>query len=254
MKTKLSIITVALLFALTLTSCKGKEGQSPPVLNTAANASCILGETEDMGSGYIDSFVFFGESTTYHLKNRGVLSGGSSTKQVLGSKNGTAMLNSETSNMEVIDPKSGESVSIGEAVRRLKPKYMLLSFGLNGAVRNLKGGKELFKSNYKKLTDTILKSSPDTKIIIASCYPISKVMDTSSYSVSPKELNNCINTLNAWSLEFSEENGFRFLNVREALTDSEGFLREELQTGDGHHLTRDAYIIILKYIRTHGYK
>ena len=126
MKTKLLILTVALICALTLTSCTRDE-VLPPVLNTAANASCILGETEDMGDGYIDSFVFFGESTTYHLKSRGVLSGGSSTTQVLGNKSGTAMLNSETSSMEVIDPKSGESVSLREAVRRNKPKYMLVS-------------------------------------------------------------------------------------------------------------------------------
>ena len=146
MKTKLLIITVALTCALTLASCN-RDKVSPPVLNTGANASCILGETEDMGNGYIDSFVFFGESTTYHLKSRGVLSGGSSTTQVIGSKSGTAMLNGETASMDVIDPKSGETVSIGEAVRRQKPRYMLLSFGLNGAIRNIKGGKELFKAN-----------------------------------------------------------------------------------------------------------
>ncbi|MBE6667531.1 MAG: hypothetical protein E7607_04380 [Ruminococcaceae bacterium] len=254
MKTKLSILTAALICAFTLTSCSEQEELSPPVLNTAAEASCILGETEDMGSGYIDSFVFFGESTTYHLKSRGVLSGGSSTKQVLGNSSGTAMLNSETSNIGVICPHTGETVSISEAVRRLKPEYMLLSFGLNGAVRNVKGGKELFKSNYKKLTDTILSASPDTKIIIASGYPIAKSMDTSAYNISPKELNSHIDTLNRWATEFTEDEGFRYLNVREALTDSEGYLREDLQTGDGHHMTRDAYIIILNYIRTHGYR
>ena len=253
MKTKLLILTVALICALTLTSCTRDE-VLPPVLNTAANASCILGETEDMGDGYIDSFVFFGESTTYHLKSRGVLSGGSSTTQVLGNKSGTAMLNSETSSMEVIDPKSGESVSLREAVRRNKPKYMLLSFGLNGAIRNIKGGKELFKANYKKLTDTIKEASPDTKIIIASCYPIAKSMDTSAYSVSPRELQGHINTLNSWALEFAADEDFRYLKICDALTDSEGFLREELQVGDGHHLTKDAYVIALTYIRTHGYK
>ena len=253
MKTKLLIITVALICALTLASCKRDE-VSPPVLNTVADVSCILGETEDMGDGYIDSFVFFGESTTYHLKSRGVLSGGSSTTQVLGSKSGTAMLNGETSNMEVIDPKSGESVSIGEAVRRLKPKYILLSFGLNGALRNVKGGKELYKANYKRLTDTIKEASPKTKIIIASCYPIAKSMDTSAYSVSPRELQGHINTLNSWALEFAADEGFRYLKLCDPLSDSEGFLREELHVGDGHHLTKDAYVIALNYIRTHGYK
>jgi len=42
----------------------------------------ILGESPDAGMAYIDRMIFFGESTTAHLRARGVLSGGTETQQV----------------------------------------------------------------------------------------------------------------------------------------------------------------------------
>ena len=79
-------------------------------------------------------------------------------------------------------------------------------------------------------------------------------MDMSNYSVTLEGLNGCIETLNGWAIELCEENGLRYLNVNEVLTDGQGRLKLEYQVGDGHHLTREAYIKILEYIRTHGYK
>ena len=255
MKQKLSII-LSVFFCLTIFTACGRVKANAPAVATSKEegASVILEKSEDMGKDYIDSFVFFGESTTYHLKSREVLSGGKNTAQVLGNSSGTAMLDERTRDMYVIHPESGELVTLSEALSRKKPKYLLLSFGLNGATAKVKRGEEYFKSCYLSLINTVRTASPKTKIIISSCYPVAENMDMSNYSVTLDGLNGCIATLNAWALELCEENGLRYLNANEVLTDGQGRLKLEYQVGDGHHLTREAYIKILEYIRTHGYK
>ena len=253
MKTKLLILTVALICALTLTSCTRDE-VLPPVLNTAANASCILGETEDMGDGYIDSFVFFGESTTYHMINRGVLTGGTSTHQVWGPNSGTVNLDSTTASLLIRYPETGEYLSVQDATAKKKPAYLVLTFGLNGAVQNVKRGKDYYKNCYRSLIQALRIASPDTKIILQSCFPVAENMDMQYYSVNVDELNALITTINSWVLELAEEEELRYLDTAEILTDENGRLFASYQIGDGHHLTREAYIKILYYIRTHGYE
>lgn len=247
---------ISLLVFSTLLQACGEDSASLPtsVSDVCEDSSVILGKTEDMGDDYIDSFIFFGESTTYHLKSRGVLSGGTATTQVLGDASGTVNLDPSTADMKIIYPDTGELMSLFDAVALKKPRYMLLTFGLNGAVSNVKRGREYYQACYLKLINKIRAASPSTKIILQSCFPVAKNMDMSNYSVSLEELNECISTINGWVCELADREGLRYLNTCEVLTDRDGRLKLEYQSGDGHHLTREAYLIILKYIRTHGYK
>ena len=256
MKTKLSIFLSLSMCALLLFSCKDRR-TTPAAVTTSGEEtalSVILGESEDMGKEYIDSFVFFGESTTYHLKSRGVLSGGRDTVQVLGNGSGTAILDPYTASTEVIYPETGEVMSFSEAISRKKPKYLFMSFGLNGAVYKLKRGEGYFKDCYRRMIAAVRQASPATKIILGSCYPVAENMDMSNYSLSLDGLNGAIETLNGWTAELCAEEDVRYLNTNEVLTDENGRLRLEYQVGDGHHLTAEAYRKILYYIRTHGYR
>ena len=242
--------------ALLLFSCKDRR-TTPAAVTTSVEEtalSVILGESEDMGKEYIDSFVFFGESTTYHLKSRGVLSEGRDTAQVLGNSSGTAILDPYTASTEVIYPETGEVMSFSEAISRKKPKYLFMCFGLNGAAAKLRRGSEYFKSCYRELIAAVRQVSPATKIILGSCYPVAENMDMSNYSLSLDGLNAAIETINGWTVELCAEQGIRYLNINEVLTDENGRLRLEYQVGDGHHLTAEAYRKILYYIRTHGYR
>lgn len=255
MKTKLSITVALLLCIAILQSCA-----EDPILPASGEGTeelrrtALLRETEDYGGDYIDSFVFFGESTTYHMKNRGVLSGGTETKQILADKSGTAILDENTYKMQILHPGNKQLMPIHDVLKDIKPKYLVLTFGLNGAVQNVKRGREYFTSCYKKLIDTVRSASPDTKIILQSCFPVAENMDMTNYSVTQGQLNERIKTLNGWTMELADSEGLRYLNTYEALTDKSGNLKLEYQAGDGHHLTKDAYIVVLNYIRTHGYK
>ena len=224
-----------------------EESPSEQSISTA-----LLPESEDLGKEYLNGFVFLGESTTYHLKSRGVLTGGTQTKQVWGPDNGTILLDSAITTLRIRYPETGESLTVGEAVARKKPKYLLLTFGLNGAPGFIKRGSEAFKSAYRSLLDAVRSASPDTQIILQSCFPIAANMDMSRYSITVDELNAQIDTINGWSRSLAEEYGIYYLNTAEILKDEAGRLKDSYQCGDGYHLTREAYLEILKYIRTHG--
>ena len=255
---KLSIV-ILLLFSLLLPSC-GRDS-IPTALevpeetqeDVPTSSSVILASTEDRGEDYLDSFIFFGESTTYHLKSRGVLKGGSDTKQVWAPDSGTCILDSTITTLRIRYPDTGEALTVREAAERKQPEYLVLTFGLNGAVGHVTRGDAAFKSAYRALISSVLEVSPNTKIILQSCFPVASNMDMSAYSITLDDLNKYIVCLNGWTLELAEEMNLRYLNTAEILTDEDGRLREEYQVGDGHHLTRQAYVKILNYIRTHGY-
>ena len=253
MKKKLSIIILTLLCVSSLCSCR-EAGSAPVSATSEEEPPTVLEKSEDMGKDYIDSFVFFGESTTYHLKSRGVLSEGVNTKQVLADRSGTAILDGSTADMTVVYPESGELIPFREAIGRKKPQYLLLTFGLNGATAKVKRGEGYFKDCYLKLINAVRSASPDTKIILGSCFYVAENMDMSRYSVTLDGLNECISTINSWTLELCRDEGLRYLDMNEVLTDENGRLRLEYQVGDGHHLTKEAYVKIIEYIRTHGYK
>ena len=254
-KKSLSIFSAILCLFTCLTSCASDVAPTYAEQNETRDipSSVTLGATDDMGKDYIDSFIFFGESTTYHLKSRGVLSGGKNTTQVWAPSSGTVNLDSTTASVKILYPETGEYLTLSEAAAKKKPKYMLLCFGLNGAARNIRLGKDYYISCYRSLLDAISSASPDTKLILQSGYPVASNMDMSAYSCDARELNGYISTLNGWTRELAEEYGAKYLNTSEVLTDSDGFLKSEYQNGDGHHMTVAAYKVILEYIRTHGY-
>ncbi|MBE6546405.1 MAG: hypothetical protein E7668_03050 [Ruminococcaceae bacterium] len=258
MKRNLLSISLSLLLLLSLSSCTEPPsvtaGLTEESDTQATVSSVILKQTEDRGQEYLDRFIFFGESTTYHLKNRGVLSGGTDTKQVWGPDNGTVNLDTAIRSLRIRYPETGEYLTVGEALRRKKPAYLLLCFGLNGAVQKVRQGEAYYKDCYRLLLDEVRAASPDTKILLQACYPVSANMDMSRYTCTVDELNGYIRTINGWTLELAEEYGIRYLDTAALLADSDGFLRSEYQNGDGHHLTTAAYEAVLHYIRTHGYQ
>ena len=247
----LSRFSILVLVLLLLPSCTYASEVS---IEKDTECSVLLLPTEDMGEEYLDSFIFFGESTTYHMKDREVLRDGKDTNQIWAPDSGTVNLDLTTCTIPLLYPDTGEHLTLGEAAARKKPPYLVLTFGLNGAVQKVKRGEDYYKSCYRSLIDCIQEASPDTRIILQSAFPVSDCMDVSRYSVTVWELNGCIDRLNEWTRELSEEYGLRYLNTAEILKDERGFLMSSYQVGDGHHLTRDAYLEILYYIRTHGYQ
>ena len=210
-----------------------------------------LGETSDMGQAYLDSLIFVGDSTTAHLRSRGVLTGGTDTKQVWVPSDNTLLLDINITQKKIVYPQTGEQITIAEAAAKEKPAYMVLTIGLNG-VTSFVNNKNLYQNCYGKLIDEILEASPDTKIILQSVFPVAANQKT--FSVDAATLNGYIDTLNGYVQELAQNKEVRYLNTAEALKGADGNLPDAYQNGDGIHLTAEGYRVILDYIRTHGYQ
>jgi len=241
---KLSL-TVALSLALTLVSCRDSARTLADTGTDTQNASVPTEKTED----YIDSFIFFGESTTYHMKSREVLAGGKNTKQVWAPRSGTVNLDTTTASLKIIFPETGEEITLAEALRTALPQRIMLTFGLNGATYKIKKGEEYFRACYLSLINMIRESSPSTKIYLQSCFPVSRSMDMSAYTVDACTLNEYIDIINTWSARLASDEGLYYVDSAPCLKDGDGFLMSQYDSGDGFHLNRAAYEKILEYIR-----
>ena len=211
----------------------------------------LLGETEDAETEYIDNMIFFGESTTAHLRARGVLSGGTETKQVWADASNTRMLSSRITSEPIVYPPTGESITVAEACKQEKPAYLVLSFGLNG-IANFYQNKTQYVNNYGRLIAAIQAASPETKIILQTVYPVS---NAEHFGVDVATLNGYIDTLNGWLPEIAAKyENVRIADTASVLRAADGTLLPSCDNGDGIHLTTQAYEAILNYLRTHAWQ
>ena len=249
MKKKLRFLV---FFITALTVCS--HGSST-VFSISPENDIHLAETPDAGIDYQNSLVFFGESTTTHLKSRGVLKDGKKTEQVWANKSGTMLLSPKIISQRIIDPKTGEHLTVEQAAKREQPAYMILSFGLNGIVGFAKN-KNAYLESYQKLIDAIQKASPKTAIILQTVYPVTSPVNASDwhFSESVEEVNRMIELVNGYLPALAEANtGVKIADTASILKDANGMLRREYATEDGIHLTEAAYTQILSYLRTHAY-
>ena len=208
----------------------------------------LLPETADAGQSYIDQMIFLGESTTAHLRSRGVLSGGKQTKQVWMDDSGTMMLSLEILKKKIIYPETGESMTIEAAVAQSKPRYMVLSFGVNG-LTGFHSNPKLYASSYAKLISAIKAASPETVIILQTVYPVND--NQTAFYQDAATLNSYIDALNEQLLTIASTNGVYLVDTASVLKDEQGNLRQGYDT-DGLHLSAAAYEAVLQQLRTHA--
>ena len=204
----------------------------------------VLAETADAGQAYIDKIVFLGDSTTYGLRAYKMLAGGKDTTQVWTPKTGTLTL-SQASFATIVYPETDEELTIADAVAKKKPEYLIITLGVNG-VSFMK--EDYFKSEYKKIIESVQTASPDTKIICQSIFPVAK-----SYARLDSINNDLIDAANKWICEIAAECGVKYLDTNSALRDADGWLPEDYHNGDGMHLQTNSFTIELNNIRTHAW-
>ena len=226
---------------------------SAPSANVSDELAAFLSEypdtvlplSEDAGSDYINKLIFLGDSTTYGLRAYKMLEGGKETTKVWTPASGTLTL-SNASFATVVYPETGEELTIKQAVEKKKPEYLVITLGVNGVSFM---GEDYFKSEYKKIIETVKDTSPDTKIICQSMFPVAR-----SYKSLSSINNDKIRTANKWIVEIAAETGVKFVDTYSALADSEGWLPESWHNGDGMHLNTESFTVELNNLRTHAYQ
>lgn len=225
------------------------NGDDTPSIPTA-KPSRVLGATADMGQAYIDSMIFVGESTTAHLRSRGVLTGGKSTKQVWSNESNTMALDLNILQKTINYPETGQAITIPAAAAVARPKYIVLNFGVNG-IQSFGKNEKLYSTAYGKLIDAIHEASPDTVVLLQTVYPVAANQTT--FHEGAATINAYIKRLNELLLDIATAHNAYVVDTASVLVGSDGNLRSDYQTGDGIHLTTEAYVQILGYLRTHGY-
>ena len=219
-------------------SVTGSQSASDPTTDPV-----ILSETPDAGMDYQNKIIFVGDSLTAHLINRGVLTGGTNTKQVWRCENNMMNLNSEVTAAKIIYPGTGEKMTVAQAAGVAKPEIMIITLGTDWGVSYLSESE--FKACYSDLIKAIQKASPKTEIILQSIFPVTAGCVTLD--------NTKINNANKWVKAIAAENGCHYLDTQSILKDDKGNLKAEYcNSNDGIHMGANAYVAILEYIRTHA--
>ena len=230
MKTWLKRSTVFLLLCTLTVHVQAAYGE--PFVLSSANKDTLSG------------VYFFGESTTAHLSRAGgVLDSAENRGKVLRDESGTRYLDARILSSPVFC--NGEKVSFANAIEKLQPRVLVLSFGLNGITR-WSHGPDAFLRNYRALIEGILERSPSTKILLQSVYPVG---ENTCFSLPVSKTNAQIDNLNMHIASLAEEyQNVAYVNTAELLTDANGALNAAYDVGDGIHLTNEAYRIILAFL------
>jgi len=196
----------------------------------------VIKYTEDAGIEYQSKLYFVGDSTTYHFHK-----GGIALDHIFVPESLTLMLSSDITTITV----GSSGLTIAESIKDSEAEYVILTIGVNGADGFTE---KQYKTYYNKLLDAINEASPNTKIIIQSVFPVTKWYSDQNKGIT----NKGIDRLNVWLKEIALERDLPYLDTQSVLKNTSGALKDEYENGDGVHMTKEAYTVILEYIRTHA--
>ena len=207
-----------------------------------------LTETPDYGETYINNVIFIGDSTISAMRQAAVLRDGTDTKQIWSGESNTLSLDYGLSSATIVYPETGESILISEAISLKLPEYVIITLGADNGVAYCT--EEKFKNYYSGLIVSIKESSPNTKIILQSVFPVSEKKQKDDSGLTNKKIDRA----NGWIEELAQSLSVKYLDTASILKDSKGNLLSIYDSGDGVTLNAEGYTAVLNYIRTHGYR
>ena len=142
---------------------------------------------------------------------------------------------------------NGESLTLEETLRKyndISKVYIMLGYNELGWPYP-----EEFIKYYVKVLDIIKEANPASEIYVECVIPVARTITGSG--VDPETENNeNIARFNRYIREMCKEQKVYFLNVQEALVDSEGYLPDGAAS-DGIHMKKEYCIKWLDYIKCH---
>ena len=202
-----------------------------------------LPETEDAGQAYIDSLTFLCDSTTFGLKNYGLLSDGETTTQVWATPSGVLAV-ADIGESKIVFPNDGSIVTAANAAMVLQPKVLVISLG-NDGIANI--DRFDFIGYYETLIRSIWNTSPNTWIL---CLPLTSV--TIDYSSTDGLTAARCNEANEWIQAACADTGAIYCDAVSTVQDVSGTLLQEYASADGRTLNSSGLAKILQYLRTHA--
>ena len=211
-------------------------------IDTQAYTSTILEESADAGESYIDETLFLGDSNTARMYR---MFDYCSYDNAIGSV-GMSARNLATFACVQLSTSSSY-VTMSQAVAKLQPRRVILTFGTNDLNPSYKAAD--FVKNYQAGIETVVAAYPSVDILVNSIPPIGQQHSNQSLTQTQ------VDEYNKALVEMCQEKGWKFLNSAEVLKDAAtGYAKSGyVETSDGIHLTRSAMDALFNYIRTHSY-
>ncbi len=211
-------------------------------IDTQAYTSTILEQTADAGDSYVDETLFLGDSNTARMYR---MFDYCSYDNAIGSVGMTAKSLASFACVQ-LSTASGY-VTMPQAVAKLQPRRVILTFGTNDLNPSYKAAD--FVKNYQTGIEAIVTAYPSVDIIVNAIPPIGQQHSNQSLTQTQ------VDEYNKALVEMCQAKGWKFLNSAEALKDSvTGYAKSGyVETSDGIHLTRTAMDALFNYIRTHSY-
>ena len=211
-------------------------------IDTQAYTSTILEQSADAGDSYVDETLFLGDSNTARMYR---MFDYCSYDNAIGSVGMTAKSLAAFACVQV--STSSGYITMPQAVAKLQPRRVILTFGTNDLNPGYKAAD--FVKNYQTGIEAIVTAYPSVDIIVNAIPPIGQQHSNQSLTQTQ------VDEYNKALVEMCQEKGWKFLNSAEVLKDSvTGYAKSGyVETSDGIHLTRTAMDALFTYIRTHSY-
>lgn len=200
----------------------------------AEDPSPVVEESEPVEDTYFDDVLFLGDSRTegFHLYS-GLKTGsylyatGATVESVF-----TKSVNTPKGKMPMLD-----------ALAQMDCGKIYVMLGVNELGWN---GTDIFRNQTAKMIERIEADHPDAALVIQSILPVSAKQDAKHSYVN----NQRISAYNQVLQELAEQYELPYLNVAEAVSDENGYLRADWNF-DGVHLNKAGCQAWLNYLRTH---
>lgn len=230
-------LRLAMIAVLSLTIAMSSCGADMVPTSDSASALGDARERENVERIFREAY-FFGDSTTAHLAVRGGIE-----RERVWSGQGSTMLYTDVLSASVFI--NGEMMTLWDAAAIYEPKLLIITIGASGGAGFL--GEARFKQIYRSLIEKVSASSPKTKIIVQSIFPLSD----KSKKYYKKLTKDAVRTANDWIEDICREMGVPYLDTHSLLTDKNGYLKPHFQNDEYLHLTSAAYDVILGNVRAY---
>lgn len=222
-----------------------KVESSAPIKTVGFQTATVLAETKPVDKSYFNDCVFVGDSISLGL----------GLYKVLPPANVIAAQNvglSQVANGDAVYVNKTKTLMRALEELKFKPKKIYVMLGSNGL--------PYYKNDdhikyYQTLVSKLKEKQPDAKIILQSVTPITAKAEA-NYKANGKDFTNKkINEFNAKISNLAKENKVYYLDVKESLVDSKGFLDSKFVStaakADGVHFLKTGHESMYNYYKTH---
>lgn len=177
---------------------------------------------------FIDETIFVGDSRTNGLAKYGFVDS-DRVYAIDGANHSTAR-----TERFIQLKKGGKLLTIADAVGTVKPKYLMVSFGINGVAFM---EEDTFFSEYALFLDELKAKTPDSVLIVQSILPVSAAYQQRE----PRMTNDKIKRYNRKLAQLAEQKGGLYFDTFTLFKDGKGNLSSTYDSGDGLHFNSRAY-------------